>query len=66
MREKQQEVLQSVELLLEQHNYPLGDLEVEPFGDEDVEINAKLLTTSVDSTELDHIASYLIGNEAIQ
>lgn len=64
-RDEQQEILRSVEELLEKHNYPIGDLDVKPFGEEEVEINATLLTTSVDSAELEHIVAHLTANAAI-
>ncbi len=60
-REVQQSVMSAVEALLEQHRYPVADLHVEPFGEDDVEINATLLTTSVSSDELDHIVGHLLA-----
>jgi len=64
-REQQQQAMQAVESLLEKHHYPVADLDVEPFGEEDVEINATLLTTSVDSSELDHIIAHLVATETV-
>lgn len=57
--EQQKLALSTLETLLERANYPLGDLDVEPFGDDDVEIVATLLSTSVDSEELDRITGQL-------
>jgi len=65
-RETQQTALAEVESLLEKHHYPVADLDVEPFGDDDVEINATLLSTSVDSAELDHIVAHLLATESIR
>ncbi|HEX7935523.1 MAG TPA: MgtC/SapB family protein [Paraburkholderia sp.] len=53
--EQQKQARAMLESLLERANYPLGDLDVEPFGDEDVEIVATLLSISADSDELDRI-----------
>lgn len=60
-RVTQQSVMSTVETLLENHRYPVSDLNVEPFGDDDVEINATLLTTTVSSAELDHIVAHLLA-----
>jgi putative Mg2+ transporter-C (MgtC) family protein len=48
-----------IDALLEQAQYPLGDVNVEPFGDDDVEITATLLSTSADSAVLERIAAQL-------
>lgn len=62
----QKQALSELDALLEAAGYPLGDLDVEPFGDDDVEINATLLSTSVDSAELDLIIAQLIGKPYIK
>lgn len=58
-RERQKEVLGLVEQMLEQADYPLGDLAVHAFGDEDVEIEATLAATSVKGDELDGLVRRL-------
>lgn len=64
-RDEQKAALVTVEALLEGHHYPVADLEVEPFGDEDIKINATLLTTSAVSTELDDIAAHLVSRSFV-
>lgn len=64
-REDQKAALIAVEAMLEGHHYPVSDLDVEPFGDEDVEINATLLTTSAVSSELDEIVAHLLARTYI-
>jgi len=55
----QKQVLSMIDHLLETAKYPLGDMDVEPFGDDEVELTATLLSTSVDADELDRIADLL-------
>ncbi len=64
--EEQKHALAMLETLLEGANYPLGDLDVQPFGDDDVEMTATLLSTSVDSITLDRIASRLAGESYVK
>ncbi|GAA0435368.1 MgtC/SapB family protein [Aeromonas salmonicida] len=52
-REYQKEVLHWLEEMMEQANYPLSELDIEPFGEQDLEISAVLLATSIDGDELD-------------
>ena len=63
---RQKHALTALELLLEQVQYPLGDLDVEPFGDEDVEITAKLLSGSVDSAKLDSLIAQILKRPYIK
>jgi len=55
-----------VDELLEQAEYPVGDMDVDPFGDDDVELTATLLSTSVDSVVLDRIAERLSSKPYIK
>ncbi|WP_296467726.1 MgtC/SapB family protein [Pigmentiphaga sp.] len=55
----------ALEAELERANYPLAELEVVPFGDEEIEIRATLMATSIQGTELDAITAKLAGNPAI-
>ena len=64
--EEQKHALAMLETLLEGANYPLGDLDVQPFGDDDVEMTATLLSTSVDSATLDRIAARLTAEPYIK
>lgn len=58
-RTHQKEVLPWLEQKLEQANYPLSELDIEPFGDQDIEISAVLLATSIDGDELDALMKTL-------
>ncbi|MBB5190019.1 putative Mg2+ transporter-C (MgtC) family protein [Silvimonas terrae] len=57
--EQQKHALALIDALLDQAQYPLGDMDIEPFGDDDVEITATLLATSANSAELERIARKL-------
>ncbi|WP_418235902.1 MgtC/SapB family protein [Cupriavidus malaysiensis] len=59
-REHGKQALAALEDSLEHANYPVGDLDVETFGEDDVEIVATLLSTSVDSDELDRVVEGLV------
>ena len=48
-----------LEQKLEQANYPLSELDIEPFGEQDIEISAVLLATSIDGDELDALMKTL-------
>jgi len=52
-RHQQKAALALLEAELERSNYPARDLDMHPFGQEDVEIEATLVATSVDGDELD-------------
>ena len=52
-RHQQKAVLALLEAELERSNYPARDLDMHPFGQDDVEIEATLVATSVDGDELD-------------
>ena len=58
-RTHQKEVLPWLEQMLEQANYPLSELDIEPFGEQDLEISAVLLATSIDGDELDALMKRL-------
>ncbi|WP_035059340.1 MgtC/SapB family protein [Andreprevotia chitinilytica] len=64
--EQQKLALALLETLLEQANYPLGDLDVEPFGEDAVEITATLLSTSANSDDLDAITRQLLAESYVQ
>lgn len=44
---------------LREYNYPPQDIEIEPFGDQDVEIAATLIATSTNSKDIQHIIQTL-------
>lgn len=58
-RDLQQEALAMLESELERSHYPIHNLEVEPFGEEQVEIEATLTATSVNGEELDALVQRL-------
>lgn len=51
---------------LEQANYPIRDLEVHAFGDDDIEIEATLMATSVEAAELDKIIATISEQAAVR
>lgn len=65
-RERQKEVLAALEAELERSQYPVRDLEVRAFGEEDVEIEATLTVTSVDGDELDRLVARLADLPAVR
>lgn len=58
-RDRQKEALALVEKILEDAQYHVNNLMVHAFGSSDVEIEARLLATSVDGDELDKLAEKL-------
>ncbi|NUU00705.1 MgtC/SapB family protein [Herbaspirillum robiniae] len=59
--EHQKAVLTAVTDMLEQSRYPTHDLEVRPFTEDEVEIEATLAATSVDGDELDALIARLLA-----
>jgi hypothetical protein len=64
-RDRQKEALALVETVLEEANYHVNNLSVHAFGSSDVEIEARLLATSVDGDELDKLAAKLAAQTFI-
>ncbi|MGE0072808.1 MAG: MgtC/SapB family protein [Thiomonas sp.] len=58
-REFQKDARAMLENLLELAHYPHQDMDVHPFGAQDVEIEVRLLANSVDPEELDRITQQL-------
>lgn len=56
---RQKEIMAALETYLESSRYPVRDLEVHAFGEDDVEIEATLTVTSVDGEELDALVRKL-------
>lgn len=56
---RQKEVLARLEAELERYRYPIRELEVHAFGEDDVEIEATLTATSVEADELDTLVRRL-------
>ncbi len=61
-----QAATQALEKVLEQENYPLGELEISPFSDDLVEIKATLMATSIDPRDSDRVQALLSVSPAIQ
>ncbi len=64
-RQSQKEALRLLEQTLEASNYPTRDLEIHAFGANDVEIEAVLMSTSVDGDELDRLVADLARSDQI-
>ncbi|WP_432261872.1 MgtC/SapB family protein [Cupriavidus sp. TMH.W2] len=64
-RLRQKEALRLLEDALEAGKHPTRDLVVHAFGDQDVEIEAVLMSTSVDGDQLDAIVAQLAASDAI-
>ena len=58
-RQFSKEVMDKLHELLALYNYPPQDIDVEPFGEEDVEIAAALIATSIDSIHTREIIQLL-------
>ncbi|NCE83792.1 MgtC/SapB family protein [Pseudomonas sp. Q1] len=52
-KDRQKEIMKALEVNLENGRYPVRDLEVHAFGEDDVEIEATLTVTSIDGDELE-------------
>ena len=65
MREQQKQVLTMLEAELERLRYPTRDLDVHAFGATEVEIEATLAATSVDSEELDALVQRLVASPLV-
>lgn len=58
-------VQEALERALETANHPLRDLDIHPFGQNEVELTATLVATSVDPDELDRIVGELTAQTEI-
>jgi putative Mg2+ transporter-C (MgtC) family protein len=65
-RKERRHTLVLIDSLLDAAQYPLGDMDVQPFGEDEVELTATLLSTSVEQHELDHIAELLLQRPYIK
>ncbi|MFN4262435.1 MAG: MgtC/SapB family protein [Thioalkalivibrionaceae bacterium] len=64
-REHRKQALAVLEQMLDVNGYPIRDVEVHPFGTTEVEIEATLVSTSVDGDELDRLIEKLAENPFI-
>lgn len=58
-RQQSKQVMEQLNLALIQYNYPPKDIEVEPFGNLDVQIEATLIATSIESKDMNIIIDLL-------
>lgn len=58
-RLESKEVIEQIHTALKQYNYPAKDIEVQPFGEKDVEIETTLLSTSIEQQDMFHILEVL-------
>ncbi|MDW8336024.1 MAG: MgtC/SapB family protein [Tepidimonas sp.] len=65
-KSRQREVLTTLEAELERYRYPIRELDIHAFGDEDIEIEATLTATSVDSDELDTLVRRITALPAVR
>ncbi len=64
-REFQAAVLEKLVDVLAEANYPVRDVDQHAFGHSDAEIQATLYASSVDSVELDQVASHMEGLDGV-
>lgn len=64
-KDRQKEAMQLLEEQLEQAQFPTRDLEVQAFGENDVEIATVLMSTSIDGEELDRLVERLLQERYI-
>ncbi|KQV45104.1 MgtC/SapB family protein [Massilia sp. Root335] len=65
-RAHQKAVMAQLEEALERSSYPTSDLDIHPFGEDEVEIEATLTATSVDSAELDSVVRRIATLPAVR
>ncbi|MDQ8935747.1 MgtC/SapB family protein [Acinetobacter rudis] len=57
-RQYSKQVMEQINITLIQYNYPPKDIEVEPFGDLDVEIEVTLIASSIDTVDIKNIIEH--------
>ena len=58
-KEQRARVVALIENMLERARYPIGEIQVRPYGQDDIEVQATLLATSVKSRHLDALMTFL-------
>ncbi|ESK41197.1 MgtC/SapB family protein [Acinetobacter nectaris] len=58
-RLRSKEVIEQINVALKQYNYPAKDIEIEPFGEQDVEIETTLISTSIEQQDMFKILEVL-------
>ncbi len=64
-RQHQIEVRERLEKLLEAASYPVSNFNIHPFAQNEIQIFAVLLSTSIDSAELDQVVSQVIAIDPV-
>jgi len=64
-RRHQKDIRDQLESLLESANYPVSDFDVHPFVQNEVQIFARLLSTSIDSEALDCVVDQLMKMSSV-
>lgn len=57
-RQYSKQVMEQINITLIKYNYPPKDIEVEPFGDLDVEIEVTLIASSIDTIDIKNIIEH--------
>ena len=65
-KEEQKLAMEVLSKFLEDIDYPVDDLDVHPFGAGDVEIEAKMIATSIDNHLLDHVVQEMVKLEYVR
>ena len=52
--------------LLNEIKYPIDDLDINPFGVNDIEIEAKMIATSMDNQLLDHVVEEMLKIDSVR
>lgn len=58
--------MDALQQALEQAAYPLAELEISPYGPDEVEIEATLMATSVNAKEMDKLVLRLSKNSVVR
>jgi len=58
-RLRSKQVIEQINIALKQYNYPAKDIEIEPFGEQDVEIETTLISTSIEQQDMFKILEVL-------
>ncbi|NYT60821.1 MgtC/SapB family protein [Alcaligenaceae bacterium] len=62
---QRQHAMTALEEILESANYPLAELDITPFGEEEIEIEATLMATSINGEDMDRLIDLLNAESSI-
>lgn len=63
---QRQTVMSDLERMLKAFHYPLAELDITPFGEEEIEIEATLMATSIDEKDMDLLIKQLNQNARVR